>query len=66
MTPGYDTLGFYHDPDDARLIVPKRNPAMGWTINLSHPYGPLLLLATLAVAIVPLCVVLLVVPFHRS
>ena len=35
----YDWAGLYHDPDDARLFVPKRNPAFGWTINLEHPHG---------------------------
>jgi len=66
MTPGYDALGFYHDPQDQRLIVPKRNPALGWTINLSHPYGALLLIAMLAAAIVPLSLAFMVHPLHRG
>ena len=65
MTPGYDALGFYHDPEDPRLIVPKRNPALGWTINLSHRYGMLVLMATLAVAIVPAVLAILALPLHR-
>jgi uncharacterized membrane protein len=46
----YDALGLYRDPDDRRLIVPKQNPTMGWTINVSHPAGPSALLC-LGVAI---------------
>ncbi|MBS4057675.1 MAG: hypothetical protein KKD74_13685 [Bacteroidetes bacterium] len=26
---------FYSNPDDARIIVPKRNPALGWTLNFT-------------------------------
>lgn len=29
-------LGIYSSSKDARLIVPKRNPMMGWTINFGH------------------------------
>ena len=39
MDERYDWAGLYHDPDDPRLFVPKRNPSFGWTINLEHPYG---------------------------
>lgn len=46
MNGHYDGFGFYHGPDDPRLIVPKRIPIMGWTVNVSHPYAPLLLWAT--------------------
>jgi hypothetical protein len=27
----------YRCKDDPRLIVPKRNPALGWTFNWAHP-----------------------------
>ena len=36
MQNGYIAWGFYNDPNDPRLIVPKMNPAMGWTVNLAH------------------------------
>ena len=36
MQNGYNAWGFYHDPNDPRLIVPKMNPVMGWTVNLAH------------------------------
>jgi uncharacterized membrane protein len=39
MDERYDWTGIYHDPDDPRLFVPKRNPSFGWTINVEHPYG---------------------------
>ena len=28
--------GFYNDPHDPRLIVPKMNPMLGWTVNVAH------------------------------
>lgn len=27
---------FYYNRNDSRFIVPKRNPALGWTINFAH------------------------------
>jgi uncharacterized membrane protein len=39
MDEHYDWTGLYHDPDDPRLFVPKRNPSLGWTVNVEHPYG---------------------------
>ena len=39
MDDRYDWLGLYHDADDPRLFVRKRNPSFGWTINLEHPFG---------------------------
>jgi len=44
MPAGYDRLGLYHDAADPRLWVPKRIAAMGWTVNVAHPYGRLVLL----------------------
>ena len=39
--------GFYHNPNDSRFIVPKRIPAMGWTINIAHRSGKIFMLAVL-------------------
>ena len=29
-------LGIYVAPRDPRLVVPKRIPVMGWTLNFAH------------------------------
>lgn len=44
--------GLYNDPSDPRLIVPKMNPALGWTVNIAHPPARLglILMAILLVA----------------
>jgi hypothetical protein len=46
------TMWSYNCADDPRVIVPKRNPAMGWTINAAHkkalPVFILTLIVTLA------------------
>ncbi len=34
--------GFYYDPGDPRLFVPKRMAGMGWTINIGRPAGKLI------------------------
>lgn len=26
----------YVNPDDPKIMVPKRNPWMGWTVNFAH------------------------------
>lgn len=42
--PGVWKLGvFYVNPQNPSLWVPKRNPTLGWTINLGHPKGRLVL-----------------------
>ncbi len=54
MNGWYDGFGFYHGSNDPRLLVPKRIPVMGWTINVSHPRAPivgLVLGCAIAVAI---------------
>ena len=43
MKDRYDALGLYHNPNDARIIVPKRVKALGWTINVGHRNGRLAL-----------------------
>jgi uncharacterized membrane protein len=30
---------FYFNRKDPRLIVPKFNPSMGWTLNFASPYS---------------------------
>ncbi len=48
MQSKYNALGLYNDATDPRLIVPKHNPLMGWTINIGHKYGRLSIIAILA------------------
>ena len=36
---------FYFNKQDHRLLPPKRNPWMGWTVNFANPKSILLLLA---------------------
>lgn len=56
MSGKYDALGLYHDPADPRLIIPKANPMMGWTINAAHPLGraALVVVAVVVVAVASL------------
>jgi uncharacterized membrane protein len=30
---------FYFNRRDYRLLVPKNNPSMGWTLNFASPYA---------------------------
>ena len=34
---------FYYNKEDKRLLPPKRNPAMGWTVNFANRNSVLLL-----------------------
>lgn len=40
-----DTL--YFNKADTRFLVPKKNPWLGWTINLGHPLAPITLVGLL-------------------
>lgn len=42
-------FGIYSSRRDTRLWVPKRMPALGWTINFGHPRGPITFWSILAV-----------------
>lgn len=53
--------GLYFAADDPRLWVPKREPGMGWTVNLAHPKGgPILISMLLAPAVLSMVVIALV------
>jgi len=39
---------FYYNPEDKRLLPPKRIAGLGWTINFGNPYSVLLLIIILA------------------
>ena len=52
LMKGYDLIGLYHDADDPRIIVPKRVKALGWTINVGHRRGRMVLAAVILVIFV--------------
>lgn len=41
----------YSNINDSRVFVPKRNPAMGWTLNFANPLSYLILLAIIMILI---------------
>jgi uncharacterized membrane protein len=43
---------FYFNPQDSRVILPKRNPYMGLTLNFANPYSYLILFFTVALCII--------------
>ncbi len=52
--------GIYRCAADPRVIVPKRRPWAGWTINFAHPAAwPVLVLAVLVAVGPPLLLVVL-------
>jgi uncharacterized membrane protein len=42
---------FYFNPKDTRVIVPKRNPWMGWTLNFANLWSYVILAAITSLAI---------------
>ena len=54
-------LGSYRAPRDTRLWVPKKNPALGWTLNFAHRAAWFSLLGLFTV---PLGLVVLIVLLH--
>ena len=42
---------FYFNRKDYRLIVPKSNPSMGWTLNFASPYTYLTFAAVIVILI---------------
>lgn len=49
----WTSIGFYRCADDPRWWVPKREPWMGWTLNMAHRGAWLSLVAILVISIVP-------------
>lgn len=43
---------FYVNSKDSRVIVPKINPSMGWTLNFGNPYTYLGLVAIIIAVVV--------------
>jgi uncharacterized membrane protein len=42
---------FYFNPTDPRILVPKKNPIMGWTLNFASPYSYISLAAIILVLV---------------
>ena len=45
-------LGLYYSKADSRSLVPKRNPAFGFTVNFARPWGVAFLVGILSFAAV--------------
>ena len=43
---------FYNNRNDYRIIVPKQNALMGWTLNFSSPFAYIALIAIILIIIV--------------
>ena len=43
---------FYFNRKDYRLIVPKNNPYLGWTLNFASPYTYLFLAAIIILVLI--------------
>jgi hypothetical protein len=55
--PAHWTALGYRCKEDPRVIVPKRNPAMGWTMNWAHPRAVTALFVLMLLAVVPMLVI---------
>jgi len=42
---------FYFDPKDSRVIVPKINRMLGWTVNFGQPVTYVIIIAFIALLI---------------
>ena len=42
---------FYHNSEDPRLFLPKRNPAFGWTLNFARTEAYAILGVLLAIGV---------------
>lgn len=40
---------FYFNPKDSRVIVPKQNPALGWTLNMGNVYSYILMILVILI-----------------
>jgi uncharacterized membrane protein len=50
--PGHWKGLFYVNSKDPRVIVPKMNPALGWTLNFGNVYTYLILLAIVSIIVI--------------
>ena len=50
---GNKMLGYYSSKEDGRVVVPKRPPWAGWTINFAHRLAFPVLIGTFFLAVLP-------------
>jgi uncharacterized membrane protein len=43
--PGNWKRFVYYNPKDYRILVPKQNPSMGWTLNFASRYAYIIMFA---------------------
>jgi len=43
---------FYFNRNDSRIVVPKRNKMMGWTLNFANVYSYLLILGVILAVLI--------------
>ena len=41
---------FYFNKNDSRIVVPKRNPMMGFSLNFAHPISYIIIAVIIASA----------------
>lgn len=49
----------YHNPSDPRVWLPKRIPAMGYTLNFAHRAAYWWLIGLIVIPLIPIMIVLL-------
>lgn len=42
----------YFNREDSRVIVPKRVPGLGWTLNFANPYTYIIIIAIVSIIII--------------
>ena len=48
---GKGIFSVYYNPNDSRLMVPKKNPACGWTCNFANPKAYIFVIAFLVIIV---------------
>jgi len=48
---------FYYNPKDKRILPPKKNPNMGWTVNFANPKSILFLIGMILFFILVMIVI---------
>ncbi len=53
---------FYYNKEDKRIMPPKRNPAMGWTVNFANNKSVLVFLLCM---LIPTAIILLITLINK-